>query len=139
MGLTGVYGGHAPRADCHAVAMRGANHPRRRKRRGAGPSREFAVDSPFMVRRDFTVRACKRNLNLWFLDVFSGMPHTVLGFVPRFANPKGIESFSPGLRGTRYPGCDDREITTLKELDFSHKPLIYNPFRVGILPCGNPA
>jgi hypothetical protein len=34
-------------------------------------------------------------------------------------NPKGIESSSPGLRGTSYPGMRCTEITTLKELPSS--------------------
>jgi len=31
-------------------------------------------------------------------------------------NPKGIVSSSPGLRGTSYPGCEGKMITTLKGL-----------------------
>jgi hypothetical protein len=32
------------------------------------------------------------------------MPNDVEVVVIALANPKGIESFSPGLRGTSYPG-----------------------------------
>src|SRR6266516_2025211 len=35
----------------------------------------------------------------------NSMPLTFLIEVPPSAIPKGMESFSPGLRGTRYPGC----------------------------------
>ena len=37
--------------------------------------------------------------------------------VARFANPKGIESFSPGLRGTSYPGSLAKTIPTRNGLN----------------------
>jgi hypothetical protein len=40
----------------------------------------------------------------WFLAVFDGIASTILCVADGFANPKGIEAFSPGLRGTSYPG-----------------------------------
>src|SRR2546427_5197869 len=33
------------------------------------------------------------------------MPLTFFIKVPAVRHPKGMESFSPGLRGTSYPGC----------------------------------
>ena len=47
-----------------------------------------------------------------------------------FTNPKGIESASPGLRGTSYPGCQDRKSQTLQGFHLLHNMLIFNPFRV---------
>ena len=39
-----------------------------------------------------------------FLNVFTGMKCDVWSVIIGLANPKGIESCSPGLRGTSYPG-----------------------------------
>jgi len=47
-------------------------------------------------------------------------------------NPNGIESISPGLRGTSYPGGMTEKSQTLKGLHLFHKSLICNPFRVVI-------
>jgi hypothetical protein len=44
-------------------------------------------------------------------------------------NPKGIESISPGLRGTSYPGEKTEEFQTLKGLNFLHKSLIISPLQ----------
>ena len=58
---------------------------------------------------------------------------------PRGANPKGIPSLSPGLRGTSYPGCESsKDSPTLKGLKHPTRPTeapresapCYNPFRV---------
>jgi len=46
------------------------------------------------------------------------------------ANPKGIESIRPGLRGTSYPAGKTEKSQTLKGLYLFHKALICNPFRV---------
>jgi hypothetical protein len=43
-------------------------------------------------------------LVFWFLDVLSGMGYDTHGTGPGSINPNGIEPFSPGLRGTSYPG-----------------------------------
>jgi len=45
-------------------------------------------------------------------------------------NPKGIESISPALRGTSYPGGKTAKSQTLKGFHLLHKSLICNPFRV---------
>src|ERR1039458_3553464 len=50
-----------------------------------------------------------------------------------FANPKGIGTSSPGLRASRYPGWEHREITTLKGLNLAAKQLMFNPF-MGLAP-----
>ena len=39
-----------------------------------------------------------------FFAVFSGIPSHVGKAATGFANPNGIEAFSPGLRATSYPG-----------------------------------
>jgi hypothetical protein len=39
-----------------------------------------------------------------FFAVFGGMAGDIEGVIVGFANPNGIEAFSPGLRGTSYPG-----------------------------------
>jgi hypothetical protein len=58
---------------------------------------------------------------------------------PEEVNPKGIPSFSPGLRGTRYPGCESsKDSPTLKGLKHptrltgarQESAPCYNPFRV---------
>jgi hypothetical protein len=50
----------------------------------------------------FSVNA-STNVLIEFLAVFGRMPGALEeGFVRR-ANPEGIESISPGLRGTSYP------------------------------------
>jgi hypothetical protein len=73
-------------------------------------------------------------------SLFSVECRAQLGKVSRVpANPKGIESISPGLRGTSYPGSKTGKSPTLKGLHLFHKALIFNPFRVGTSPCGNPA
>ena len=46
--------------------------------------------------------------NIWFFAVFSGMQGALEEGFMALLNPKGIESISPGLRGTSYPGCEDR-------------------------------
>ncbi len=52
------------------------------------------------------------------LDFFLNRPHpeglaqqipNLLGSLDILSNPKGIASFSPGLRGTSYPGSKDQE------------------------------
>jgi hypothetical protein len=58
------------------------------------------------------------------------MPDAVEEIFIRLANPNGIVSISPGLRGTSYPGSKDGRIKTLKGLNLFHKMLIFNPFRV---------
>jgi hypothetical protein len=55
-----------------------------------------------------------------FFAVFGGITTDVLVVVVGFANPKGIESFSPGLRGTSYPGVRIQKI--------------HNPERVESIP-----
>jgi hypothetical protein len=50
---------------------------------------------------------------LRFFAVFGGIPNENWGMAIGSANPNGIESFSPGLRGTSYRGRDQKEITTL--------------------------
>jgi hypothetical protein len=73
-------------------------------------------------------------------SLFSVECRTQFGTVSRVsANPKGIESISPGLRGTSYPGSKTEKSPTLKGLHPFHKALICNPFRVGTFPCVNPA
>jgi hypothetical protein len=71
-----------------------------------------------------------------FFAVFSGLQATVWRGVPMCQairdNPKGIESTSPGLRGTSYPGGMTEKSQTLKGLHLFHKSLICNPFRVVI-------
>jgi hypothetical protein len=48
----------------------------------------------------------------------------------RANNPEGIESISPGLRRSRYPGFMNRKTSaTLKELDQCRLP---TPLRVGV-------
>src|SRR5580704_16903757 len=47
------------------------------------------------------------------------------------SNPEGIESLSPGLRGTSYPGGEFRDFATLKGLNPFRNDVISNPFRVG--------
>ena len=76
---------------------------------------------------------------LRFFAVFGGMPYTYRGEVRVSANPKGIESISPGLRGTSYPGSKTEKLPTLKGLHPFHKALLCNPFRVETFPCVNPA
>jgi hypothetical protein len=51
-----------------------------------------------------------------FLAVFGGIGKESAEHRRRFPNPKGIESFSPGLRGTSYPGLKKIGFTTLKGL-----------------------
>src|ERR1039458_10061000 len=75
-------------------------------------------------------RAGRVRGELWFFAVFSGIPGDAGKTAKGFANPKGIEASSPGLRASRYPGWEPREITTLKGLNPASKQLIFNPFRV---------
>jgi hypothetical protein len=73
-------------------------------------------------------------------DLFSRMKAEILRGILGVGNPKGIEAFSPRLRlaapqrsegvARSYPGCEAREITTLKELHLVHPALRCNPFRV---------
>jgi len=65
-----------------------------------------------------------------FLAVFGGMPLTIGAITRVSPNPKGIESISPGLRGTSYPGGKTEKSQTLKGLHLFHKSLQCNPFRV---------
>ena len=51
------------------------------------------------------------------------------------ANPNGIESTSPGLERSDYPGWQKTSDPTLKGLHQTRAPRGYNPFRVGDL-CG---
>jgi hypothetical protein len=50
--------------------------------------------------------------------------------VARFPNPNGIESISPGLRGTSYPGWTKIEATTPTGLHQTSDARGCNPFRV---------
>jgi hypothetical protein len=50
-------------------------------------------------------------------------------FAP-FANPNGIDSISPGLRGTSYPGWTKTRITTPTGLDQTNGAPGCNPFRI---------
>ena len=47
-----------------------------------------------------------------------------------FRNPNGIESFSPGLRGTSYPGLTDQDAPTPTGLRHTGRAEGCNPFRV---------
>jgi len=46
-------------------------------------------------------------------------------------NPKGIVSFSPGLRGTSYPGCERGMDHNPEGVASTATRKRHNPFRVG--------
>src|SRR5437870_2163163 len=65
---------------------------------------------------------------------------------PQSAHPNGMESLSPGLRGTSYPGSDEQDRSTLKGLHRllsmcrnapigRQKPTGCNPYRVAHSEC----
>src|SRR2546422_9402254 len=54
------------------------------------------------------VRPVRRSAG--FQPVSNPMPLIFLLKVPAVRHPKGMESFSPGLRGTSYPGCSRRAV-----------------------------
>jgi hypothetical protein len=76
----------------------------------------------------------------WFFAVVRGMASVGRRCVTGFPNPNGIEALSPGLRlaapkrseggGRRYPGNKHQMCTNLKGLNYLHKVLVSNPFRV---------
>jgi hypothetical protein len=67
----------------------------------------------------------------WFFAVFSGMQATVWSGVRMCQairdNPKGIESISPGLRGTSYPGGMTEKFQTLTAEIFKLKIIGHLP------------
>src|SRR5580704_6005390 len=54
-----------------------------------------------------------------------GSQTNFLGFSFLFPNPKGIETFSPGLRGTSYPGEKGQIAATLQGLNHRHNIFAY--------------
>ena len=84
----------------------------------------FSFDALKTVRQMSSVKLAKSTSNRRSLTVFRGIRYRC-----QFTNPKGIGSFSPGLRGTSYPGSMAKTIPTLKGLNQTRPLPILTPCR----------